>query len=58
MEDNKCSAEMVDRKIDMQKLTLIEDIMPHELVLYYFPMADENDIDWILWNKTVFPYGQ
>ena len=57
MEDNKGSAELVDRKIDMQKLTLIEDIMPHELVLYYFPKADENDIDWILWNKTIFPYG-
>jgi hypothetical protein len=41
----------------MQKLTLIEDIMPHEIVLYYFPTADEEDIDWILWNKSCFPYG-
>ena len=55
-EDNS-SAEMVDRKTDMQKLTLIEDMMPHELVLYYFPKADEEDIDWILWNKTSWPFG-
>lgn len=41
----------------MQKLTLIEDMMPHELVLYYFPTADEEDIDWILWNKTMFPFN-
>jgi len=31
--------------------------MPHELVLYYFPTADEEDIDWILWNRTCFPFG-
>lgn len=41
----------------MQKLVLIEDIMPHELVLYYFPEADDEDVDWILWNKSSFPYG-
>lgn len=41
----------------MQKLTLIEDMMPHDLVLYCFPTADDEDIDWILWEKTVFPYG-
>lgn len=41
----------------MQKLVLIEDIMPHELVLYYFPEADDEDVDWILWNHSSFPYG-
>jgi hypothetical protein len=40
----------------MQKLTLIEDMMPHEIVLYYFPTADEEDIDWILWEKSLFPF--
>ena len=41
----------------MQKLTLLEDMQPHELVLYYFPTADDEDIDWILWNSTCWPYG-
>lgn len=41
----------------MQKLTLIEDMMPHELVLYYFPTADDEDVDFILWNRTSFPFG-
>lgn len=41
----------------MQKLTLLEDIMPDEIVRYYFPTADEEDVDFILWNKTIFPYG-
>jgi hypothetical protein len=57
MGEDKSSAEMVDKKTDMQKLTLIEDMMPHEIVLYYFPKADEEDIDFILWNKSPFPYG-
>lgn len=41
----------------MQKLTLLEDIMPHEIVLYYFPTADDEDIDYILFIKTSFPWG-
>ena len=41
----------------MQKLTLIEDISPEELVRYYLPESDDEDVDWILWNKTCFPYG-
>lgn len=45
------------RKTDMQKLTLIEDMMPDEVVRYYFPTADDEDVDWILWNKTSFPFG-
>jgi len=40
----------------MNKLTLLEDIMPHEIVLYYFPTADDEDINWILWNQTTFPF--
>lgn len=40
----------------MNKLTLIEGVMPHELVLYYFPTADDEEIDWILWNKSLFPF--
>lgn len=30
--------------------------MPHEIVLYYFPTADNEEIDWILWNKSLFPF--
>lgn len=41
----------------MQKLTLLEDIMPDEIVRYYFPTADEEDVDWILFNKTTWPFG-
>lgn len=41
----------------MQKLTLLEDIMPDEVVRYYFPTADEEDVDWILFNKTTWPFG-
>lgn len=41
----------------MNKLTLIEDISPEELVRYYLPESDDEDVDWILWNKTCFPYG-
>jgi len=29
---------------------------PIEVVLYYFPEMDEEDVDWILWNKTSWPY--
>lgn len=39
------------------KLELLEDMMPQDLVMYYFPTADDDDIDWILINKTCFPYG-
>ena len=41
----------------MNKLTLLEDIMPDEIVRYYFPTADEEDVDFILWNHSCFPYG-
>ena len=41
----------------MNKLTLLEDIMPDEIVMYYFPTADEEDVDFILWNHSSFPYG-
>lgn len=41
----------------MEKLVLIEDINPDDLVRYYFPMVDDEDVDWILWNVTCFPYG-
>lgn len=41
----------------MQKLELLEDIMPDELVRYYFPTADEDEVDWILFEKTSWPYG-
>ena len=41
----------------MNKLTLLEDIMPDEIVIYYFPTADEEDVDFILWNHSSFPYG-
>ena len=41
----------------MQKLTLLEDIMPDEVVRYYFPTADEEDVDWILFNMTTWPFG-
>ena len=43
----------IDEKTDMQKLTLLEDIMPDEVVRYYFPTADEEDVDWIF-NKTSY----
>ena len=29
----------------MQKLTLIEDISPEELVRYYLPESDDEDVD-------------
>ena len=41
----------------MNKLTLLEDIMTDEIVRYYFPTADEEDVDFILWNHSSFPYG-
>lgn len=41
----------------MQKLTLIEDISPEELVRYYLPESDDEDIDYILWEHTIWPYG-
>lgn len=41
----------------MQKLELIEDISPYELVRYYFQEADDEDIDYILFIKTSFPWG-
>ena len=41
----------------MDKLTLIEDMMPQEIVLYYFPKIDDEEIDFMLWNYTTFPYG-
>lgn len=41
----------------MQKLTFVEDITPDDLVRYYFPTADEEDVDFILWEKTSFPWG-
>lgn len=39
----------------MQKLIVL-DMSPIEVVLYYFPEMDEEDVDWILWNKTSWPY--
>lgn len=41
----------------MDKLTLIEDINPGDLVKYYMPEMDDDEVDWILWNKSCFPYG-
>ena len=42
----------------MNKLTLLEDIMPDEIVRYYFPTADEEDVDFVLWNRSCCPYGR
>lgn len=30
---------------------------PEEVILYYFPEADDEDIDYVLWNHTRWPYG-
>lgn len=42
----------------MRKLDVIEDdMMPDDIVRWYFPEMDEDDVDWVLFNKTVWPYG-
>ena len=28
-----------------------------EVVKYYFPEVDDEDIDWILFENTIFPFG-
>jgi hypothetical protein len=39
----------------MEKLIII-DISPQDIVLYYMPDMDEEDVDWVLWNKTSWPF--
>lgn len=39
----------------MEKLIII-DISPQDIVLYYMPEMDEEDVDWVLWNKTSWPF--
>lgn len=40
----------------MEKLVLKEHT-PDEIVRYYFPEIDDEDIDWILLDNTAFPFA-
>lgn len=35
----------------------MREISPDELVLMYFPEMDDEDVEWVLWNKTMYPFG-
>lgn len=41
----------------MDKVIIEDWMMPDDLVRCYFPEMDEEDVDWVLWNKTMFPFG-
>lgn len=40
----------------MEKL-ILKGESADEIVRYYFPEIDDEDIDWILLDNTVFPFG-
>ena len=42
---------------NMRKIEIEEWMMPDDLVRYYFPEMDEDDVDWVLMNKTRWPFG-
>jgi hypothetical protein len=35
----------------------MREISPDDLVLRYFPEMEEEDVDWVLFNKTMYPFG-
>ena len=40
----------------MEKLVL-KGHSPDEIVRYYFPEKDDEDIDWIIWENTGWPFA-